>query len=647
MTSREALKKHFGYDAFRGGQEELIHAVLDKKDVLGIMPTGAGKSICFQLPALMQEGITLVVSPLISLMKDQVGALVQSGIPAAYLNSTLSPRQLELALHKARNGAYKLIYVAPERLLSPDFLDFARNANISMLAVDEAHCISQWGQDFRPSYAQIPMFIEALPKHPVVSAFTATATLQVREDILRLLSLQAPAVFVTGFDRDNLYFEVQSPRDKMAALLDFLRENPAASGIIYGTARKTVEEVCERLNSLGLSASLYHAGLSDGGRHKNQDDFLYDRVQLMVATNAFGMGIDKSNVAFVVHYNMPRDLESYYQEAGRAGRDGNPARCLLFYSGQDVRTNQWMIENDKDISYPDPQTERLLKERGYKRLRDMTFYATTNDCLRGFILRYFGERPPGFCGYCGNCDTKFETVDVTEEAQKILSCVHRLQGRFGASIVVDVLRGGKSKRIQELGLDKLPSYGSSQKSAHFLRALINQLLENDYLGQSEGQYPVLRLTPKSNELLAPDARLEMKLPAEKEARPEKMSAPTGEVPSEQRELLARLRRLRSDLAAEQGVPAYVVFSDRSLADMCLRLPQTPQQFATVFGVGEAKLARYGEAFLREIAAFASKHSEETQNPVSDKKKREPAAPVLPTEEVLALIEVSPQASRGD
>lgn len=394
MTIQEALKKFFGYDSFRGGQQELISAILAGRDVLGIMPTGAGKSVCFQLPATMHKGITLVVSPLISLMKDQVGALIQSGIPAAYINSTLSPRQMKTALYNAMNGKYKLIYVAPERLLAPEFLAFAKSVKISMLTVDEAHCISQWGQDFRPSYAQIPQFIEQLEQRPIVSAFTATATARVREDIVALLSLLNPVVLVTGFDRQNLYFEVQAPKNKMQALTDFLEAHKNQSGIVYCATRKTVEEVCAELNRRGFSAAPYHAGLPDEERHANQDDFLFDRVQIMAATNAFGMGIDKSNVAFVVHYNMPKDIESYYQEAGRAGRDGSEAACLLLYSGQDVRTNQWLIEHAKDVAYSDAETERLLKERDYRRLREMTFYATTNDCLRAFILRYFGENPP-------------------------------------------------------------------------------------------------------------------------------------------------------------------------------------------------------------------------------------------------------------
>lgn len=607
MTAHEVLKKYFGYDSFRGGQQELISAILSGQDVLGIMPTGAGKSICFQLPAMMLQGITLVVSPLISLMKDQVGALIQSGIPVAYINSTLTPRQMEAALYNAKQGKYKLIYVAPERLLAPDFLEFAQNTEISMLTVDEAHCISQWGQDFRPSYSQIPLFFDQLSKRPIVSAFTATATMRVREDIIELLSLKNPTVLVTGYDRKNLYFEVRTPENKMQALAEFLHKRLNKSGIVYCSTRKTVDEVCERLNRLGFSASRYHAGLSDEERHSNQDDFLFDRVQIMVATNAFGMGIDKSNVAFVIHYNMPKDIESYYQEAGRAGRDGSESDCLLLYSGQDVRTNQWIIENSKDATYPDEETERLLKERDFKRLKEMTFYSTTNDCLRGFILRYFGENPPGYCGHCSNCNTKFETVDITEDAQKILSCVARLKERFGAAMVVDVLRGSKSDRIRELGFDTLSTYGISEKTAHALRAMIEFLVQNGYLIRSEGQYATLRIDPKARDVLNGTISLQMKLAKERIQLAKAKSYAKNTVPSGREPLYDRLRVLRHKIATEQGVPAFVVFADSSLVDMCIRLPRTSSQFLKVLGVGEIKLQRYGERFLTEIADFCNEY----------------------------------------
>lgn len=598
---REALKKHFGYTSFRGGQQELVSSILDGRDVLGVMPTGAGKSICYQLPAVMREGITLVVSPLISLMKDQVGALIQSGISAAYINSTLSPRQVQTALHYAKNGKYKLIYVAPERLLAPDFLAFAQEASITLLAVDEAHCISQWGQDFRPSYAQIPQFIERLAQRPVVSAFTATATRRVREDIVSLLCLRAPAVCVSGFDRPNLYFDVQSPKNKMQALEEFLAANESKSGIVYCSTRKAVEEVCAALNQKRVSAARYHAGLPDDERHKNQDDFLYDRVRVMVATNAFGMGIDKSNVGFVVHYNMPLDVESYYQEAGRAGRDGSAAVCLLLYSGKDVRTNQWLIEHGTDTVYPDEETQRRLKERQYQRLRDMTFYATTHDCLRAYILRYFGESPDGYCGHCGNCETKFETADVTEDAQKILSCVARVKERFGTALVIDVLRGRETGRVVDGRLNELSTFGVSDKSARALRAVVEFLIQSGYLKRSDDQYGVLRLTQNAAEVLKGAVTLQMKRPREK--TPAAQAKGSGGTGAHSEALFARLKALRLDIAAQQGVPAFVVFSDSTLTDMASRLPKTPAQFLEVSGVGETKLKRYGAVFLREITDF--------------------------------------------
>lgn len=645
MTTQQALKKYFGYDSFRGGQQELVSAILEGQDVLGIMPTGAGKSICFQLPAVLREGITLVVSPLISLMKDQVGALIQSGISAAYLNSTLSPRQMERALENAARGDYQLIYVAPERLLAPDFLAFAQSVKIAMLTVDEAHCISQWGQDFRPSYAQIPQFISRLEKRPIVSAFTATATARVREDIVSLLSLQNPKILVTGFDRQNLYFEVQSPKHKMQALTDFLQSRRNQSGIVYCATRKTVEEVCAALNRQGFFAARYHAGVPDHERHANQDDFLFDRVQIMVATNAFGMGIDKSNVAFVVHYNMPKDIESYYQEAGRAGRDGSEATCLLLYSGQDVRTNQWLIEHSRDAEDADGETEQLLKERDYRRLREMTFYATTNDCLRAHILRYFGENPPGYCGHCGNCDTKFETIEVTQDAQKILSCIARMKERYGAMMVVDVLCGKKNERIHELGFDALSTYGISDKSPHTLRAIIDFLVQGGYLEKSDGQYAVLRLAPQAKQVLNGTVTLEMKLAKEKRTdRSGSESHAKSAVPPGREPLYTRLKALRHEIAAEQGVPSFVVFSDSSLVDMCVRLPKTDSRFLTVSGVGETKLRRYGERFLQEIADFCRENAgmDSLDDNPDQKRSRKSAEVILPGDELLQEIEISPK-----
>jgi len=599
MTKHETLKQYFGYDSFRSGQETLIDGITAGKDVLGVMPTGAGKSLCFQIPALMMDGISLIVSPLISLMKDQVNALTQSGIPAAFINSSLNNSQIDRALQKAHKGAYKLIYVAPERLFADDFLSFAQTAKISMLTVDEAHCISQWGQDFRPSYSQIPEFVASLPNRPVLSAFTATATARVREDIVTLLELNDPLVLVTGFNRENLYFEVQKTKEKYTALTTFLKTKKERNGIVYCSTRAGVEDVCEKLKADGYNASRYHAGLADDERHDNQDDFLYDRVQIMVATNAFGMGIDKSNVSFVVHYNMPKDMESYYQEAGRAGRDGEPADCILLYSGQDVHTNLWLIENTRDVQYPDKETEELLKEQDRKRLREMTFYCTTNDCLRNYILKYFGENPPNYCGNCGNCATNFEMTDITLETQKILSCVTRMRERYGKKMLIDVLRGSKSEKVLRLGLDKLSTYGISKKTEKQLHEIINQLLLMGYLVKTDDEYPVLKLGDSANEVLKNGKTVQMKLLIEKQeiATEKKETKPLDD------KLFAKLRELRLAIAKEQNVPAFVIFPDSTLIDMCTKVPMTDVEFLNVSGVGKIKLERYGERFLKTIAEF--------------------------------------------
>ena len=609
MTVQTVLKQYFGYDTFRGGQETLINDILAGKDVLGVMPTGAGKSICFQVPALIFEGITLVVSPLISLMKDQVNALVQSGVAAAYINSSLTEAQVYKALQRARDNSYKLIYIAPERLLTETFLGFAKSADISMVTVDEAHCISQWGHDFRPSYSKIPEFIENLPKRPIVSAFTATATPKVRDDIINLLRLVDPTVLGTGFDRPNLYFEVQKPKDKYSALLVFLMDKKEYSGIVYCSTRATVEEVCASLNQSGHNASRYHAGLSDRERHDNQDDFIYDRAKIMVATNAFGMGIDKSNVKFVVHYNMPKDVESYYQEAGRAGRDGEPADCLLLYSGLDVRTNMWLIENSTGAEESEDELLReQLLERDRAKLREMTFYCATSDCLREYILKYFAERPPSYCGNCGNCAKNFETVDITVDAQKILSCVTRMKERYGMNMVIDTLRGSKNERIQRLRLDELTTYGICEQSAHQLRAIIQHLILGGYLVKTDDEFPVIKLGARADEILRGAGSVYMKLPKEKPAklpkdkRSSKFEKEKGTEPVDKR-LFAALRELRLSIANELNLPAFVIFPDSTLTDMCRKLPTSQEELLGVAGVGKVKAQRYGKEFLDVILSY--------------------------------------------
>ena len=610
MTTKETLKKYFGYSTFRDGQEPLINDMLQGKDALGIMPTGAGKSMCFQIPALMTDGITIVVSPLISLMKDQVNALTQSGIPAAFINSSLTERQIHKALTNAENGVYKLIYTAPERLLTREFLYFATTANITMLTVDEAHCISQWGQDFRPSYAEIPKFIAHLKKRPVVSAFTATATPRVRDDIIEQLALSNPSVLVSGFDRPNLHFEIVKTTKKFEALTNFLQTKQNNSGIVYCMTRAKVEEVCDALNRHGYKTSRYHAGLSDTERHNNQDDFLHDRVQIMVATNAFGMGIDKSNVSFVVHYNMPKDLEGYYQEAGRAGRDGEPADCLLLYSKGDVSTNAWMIQNAPNIDYPDPKIEDEIKQRNTKRLQEMELYCTTKDCLREYILKYFGETSPNpHCGNCTNCETVFEEVDITLDAKKIISCIIRMNERFGTKIITDTLRGKDNAKIISFGLNKLSTFGISDKSAVQLVEIIDYLTLCGYLRKTTDSFPVVKLTQTSRNALQPDAKIWMKVTrsvsettskkASQSIKPVKIM---NTIPVDNK-LLTSLKDLRLTIAKKQNLPAFVIFHDSTLTDMCVKQPTTFDALMNVSGVGSVKAERYGEQFLEIIRDY--------------------------------------------
>ena len=607
-TAQEILKQYFGYDSFRPGQDELVQAILSGRDTLGIMPTGAGKSICYQVPALALPGLTLVVSPLISLMKDQVGALNEAGVPAACINSAMSFEEMRDALYFAGRGQYKLLYVAPERLTAPFFLDFAQRVPISMVTVDEAHCISQWGQDFRPSYLKILDFLAALPQRPLVSAFTATATAEVRDDIIRALGLEEPFVITTGFDRPNLYFAVEKPSSKPSALLAHLMQRRDKSGIVYCSTRKTVEEVCDMLLSRGLPATRYHAGLDPEERLANQDDFLYDRKTVMVATNAFGMGIDKSNVSFVIHYNMPKNMESYYQEAGRAGRDGEAADCILLYNRQDVRTAEFLIEHshENEDESMDEKTRRQLIERDMERLKQMTFYATTTDCLRRYILNYFGEKAPLCCGHCGNCDTNFEEVDATMDARKILSCVYRLDERrlhFGKTVVAAVLTGSKSEQINRFHLDTLSTYNiMHEQTAVRVRQLIDVLLERGLLTADPERYNALFLTQTGNALMRGRGELRIKLPREK--KPETAARRTEELAADVDEkLFEKLRTLRTKVAQRAGVPPYVVFSNATLADMAARQPKSEYELLGVRGVGEAKARRYGAEFVDCIREY--------------------------------------------
>lgn len=621
VTSHSILKQYFGYDSFRAGQEVLINSILEGKDTVGIMPTGAGKSLCFQIPALMLEGITLVISPLISLMKDQVGSLNQAGIHAAYLNSSLTAAQYRKALEYARQGRYPIIYVAPERLVTEEFLRFALDAQvrIAMVAVDEAHCVSQWGQDFRPSYLKIVEFIDRLPKRPVISAFTATATREVRDDIIDILQLQKPTVMTTGFDRSNLYFGVTAPKDRYGAVRNYLECHPGDSGIIYCLTRKQVEDVCERLIKDGFVVNRYHAGLSDAERKKNQDDFIYDRVPVMVATNAFGMGIDKSNVRFVLHYGMPKNLESYYQEAGRAGRDGEPAECILYYSSQDVITNQLFIDNNQDNQELDAVTRAIVQERDRERLKKMTFYCFTDECLRDYILKYFGEYGSNYCGNCSNCLTRFETVDVTELARGLLGCIQSSRQRYGITVILDTVHGANTAKIRNYRMNESPYYGVLSKvPTHRLRLVLNYLQLQEYVFVTSDEYAIVKLTQKAGEVLEDGAQVIMKMAQEqtglektaqlsgkkgrKGRRGAAAGAPEGgEFTEKEESLFERLRALRMEIAREEKVPPYIVFSDKTLTHMCLLKPETEVEMLSVSGVGKFKFEKYGQRFLHCIA----------------------------------------------
>ncbi len=608
MNKLEVLEQYFGYTAFRPGQDELIDGVLAGRDVFGIMPTGGGKSLCYQVPAMLLPGITLVVSPLISLMQDQVMALKENGIPAAYINSSLTYAQTQRVYRNLQAGQYKLVYVAPERLDVAGFVELAARLPISFVAVDEAHCISQWGQDFRPSYLRIVQFIDSLPRRPVVGAFTATATEQVRQDIQRIIKLQDPVSLVTGFDRPNLSFAVQRPKDKDGALLELLEAMGDKSGIVYCATRKAVEAVCQLLQDNGYAATRYHAGLEEQERAENQEDFLYDRKTVMVATNAFGMGIDKSNVSYVFHYNMPKSIEAYYQEAGRAGRDGSEAQCVLLFSAGDVETARFFIEKDSENEELNPEQRAMVREQDLIRLEAMTGYCKTKDCLRGHILEYFGQKHPEVCGNCGNCQGEFKLVDVTREAQMILSCIWRVRDRLnynvGADLISKILRGSGDKRIDEKGLRSLSTcgimkgYGQSE-----VRELIDLLELQGYL-QTEREHRTLQLTGKAREILFGGKTLEKKTRKE-EVRP--TSAPTKDsarplTPTE-KDLYEVLRAMRGDLARERHLPAYMIFSDATLRDMAIRMPVNLTEFRRVSGVGQTKTSWYGQQFVERIREF--------------------------------------------
>lgn len=608
----ELLKQYFGYTEFREGQEMLIDSLLKGQDTLGIMPTGAGKSICYQIPALMLPGITLVISPLISLMKDQVSSLNQAGIHAAYLNSSLTVNQYRMAMQYAAQGRYKIIYVAPERLETEEFRMFASRAQISMVCVDEAHCVSQWGQDFRPSYLKISRFVDTLDIRPVLGAFTATATKEVRDDIICMLKLWNPTVLVSGFDRKNLYFGVQTPKNKFDALKEYVVGHEDQSGIIYCLTRKDVEEVCEKLRAAGVAATRYHAGLGDRERQENQDDFIYDRSPVMVATNAFGMGIDKSNVRYVIHYNMPKNIESYYQEAGRAGRDGEPSECILYYSGQDVRIHEFMMDQEPENEALSQDERELVQEQDRIRLRKMTYYCFTNDCLRDYILRYFGEAGSGYCGNCSNCLTDYEETDMTDAAADVITCIRECRQRYGINVIVGVLRGENRAKLRSYGLTGLASFGLRRgMDESKLKSLINQMLMDEILLVTRDKYMLLKLTGKAKEILDGERKVTMKYKPRQE---EPASADgTRQKRRKQRisdilnsrglELFDRLREKRLEIARQEGMPPYIIFSDKTLTDMCVKVPLNREEMLNVTGVGQNKYERYGEQFIEFIREF--------------------------------------------
>lgn len=610
VNALETLKTYFGYDTFREGQEKIVEAILTNRDVLAIMPTGAGKSICYQIPALILPGITLVISPLISLMQDQVKALNDAGIHAAFINSSLTENQISKALYLAASGRYKIIYVAPERLENYEFLEFARNVEISMVTVDEAHCISQWGQDFRPSYLKIVEFIKNLPKRPIVSAFTATATEEVKNDILCTLSLEDPEVVITGFDRKNLYYSVENIRRKDEFIMEYIEKHPTESGIIYCATRKNVDNLFELLFKRGVPVTRYHAGLTNETRKKNQDDFIYDRTPVIIATNAFGMGIDKSNVRYVIHYNMPQSMENYYQEAGRAGRDGENSQCILLFSLQDVMIDRMLLDN-KDFSDVDEEDEYLIRQRDIRRLQTMEGYCKTTGCLRNYILEYFGEKTSGPCDNCGNCHREYHEVDMTAEAKWVVNCVAETRGRYGLTIVLGTLMGAKRARLRELRMDQYKSYGAlSGHSEAELRTLISQMTEMGYLYQTQEKYSVLKLgnlTPLKDE----NIRVIMRTYEEKEPDKKKKTQKavrkrsTDALTSAGYDLFEILRKLRLEIAKEESMPPYIIFSDKTLIDMCVKKPSDEEEMLNVSGVGANKLKKYGQRFLEEIQKFCT------------------------------------------
>lgn len=591
--AREALQKYYGYPDFREGQKKIVASLLDGSDTLGIMPTGGGKSVCYQVPALLLPGLTLVVSPLISLMKDQVDALLAAGISAAYINSTLTGKEVNDRIRAARRGELKLLYVAPERLELDWFREEMGELPISCVAVDEAHCVSQWGHDFRTSYLSVSPFVDGLPERPIVAAFTATATPEVMEDIVRLLRLREPGVFVTGLGRDNLAMSVLRGESKRDFVLDYASSHSHQSGIVYAATRKDVDDLYKRLQNAGIAAGRYHAGMGDDERADSQEAFLYDDIRVMVATNAFGMGIDKSNVRYVIHYSMPKNMEAYVQEAGRAGRDGEPSQCILLFSAQDIMTQKFLIEQN-------PQ-DGERKHNEYRKLQQMIDYCYTTRCLRSAMLDYFGEAHAGEpCGICSVCTDERELIDITVEAQKIFSCIHRMRERFGVSLVASVLKGSRNQKVMQYGFDKLPTHGAmADKTEKEITEIVNVLIAEGFLALSEGQYPVVRLQQGAADVLRGQREVHQRVARKtKGGGGRDRSRGRDYSPSAVNEtVFEQLRLIRRELAEREHVPSYIIFNDATLREMSVICPRTEADMLTIKGVGEVKYRKYGRPFL--------------------------------------------------
>ena len=641
QAALEALTRYFGYDSFRPGQQGIVEALLAGRDVLGVMPTGAGKSVCYQIPAALSPGATLVISPLISLMRDQVDALNDLGLPAAFINTTQTPDEQAMVFAQAAAGQIKLLYVAPERLETGRFRDFAARTPISLIAVDEAHCVSQWGQDFRSSYLGIGDFIAGLPQRPPVGAFTATATERVRRDIVGLLGLRNPAVTVTGFDRPNLYFDVVKLETKYKAawVARYVADHPDESGIVYCATRKTTEALTDTLNQMGHPAVAYHGGMSPDAREVAQRDFITDKVPVVVATNAFGMGIDKSNVRYVIHHNLPESIEAYYQEAGRAGRDGEPSRCTLLWNESDIVTRRRLLDNDYENERLTPEEQEIVRQSKRRLLDGMVGYCRTTDCLHRYMTRYFGQElspnagsaagediaadssQSGRCGACSNCESTFETIDVTRVAQAISRCVHDVGQRVGSGKIVKILRGSRAQDLAWLNPERMPTFGMLKDvNEARVRDVLSQMATDGYLSIAEGRMPIVMFGARAAETAAPDFHYEIK-------RVERKSAAAGSgrsggvadtadsanvpgdalgsyIPDDDEEsLFQKLRELRRTIAQEIGKPPYIVFSDKTLRDMARIKPVTNAQFLAVNGVGQHKLDLYGQRFMQAIASF--------------------------------------------